>query len=199
MRLARGCQQGTNPVSRRGPGAREKTPQPSNLALPPAYSYDAYIHTSVADGLLQQMLQEAAVEGPILGQQDVLQEVVALLELVPEKQVALRLLSQGWFGEKIGREGEGKGRGVHRWRHRKCSKGWRGRGAQVPNSGWKAWPASSSSFHYNYGSRNDRQYFKPGHERNGEPMPRHLTQPHKVNTSPRKRSRCGFSQDFIER
>lgn len=38
------------------------------------------------------MLQQATVEGPVLGEKNVLQEVVALLELVPEEEVALRLL-----------------------------------------------------------------------------------------------------------
>lgn len=50
------------------------------------------------------MLQQTPVEGPVLGQKNVLQEVVALLELVPEEQVALRL-----FG--VGREGPAKAGG----------------------------------------------------------------------------------------
>ena len=49
------------------------------------------LRTSVADWFLEQMLRKAAVEGAVLGQQNVLEEVIALHELVPEKQVALRL------------------------------------------------------------------------------------------------------------
>lgn len=57
--------------------------------------------TPVADGLLEEMLQQAAVEGLVLGEQHVLQEVVALLQLIPEKQVALRLFVF-WAGANRG-------------------------------------------------------------------------------------------------
>lgn len=108
-----------------------------------------YVCTSVADGLLEQVLQEAAVEGAVLGQQNVLQEVVALLELVPEEQVALRLL-RGWFRGRIGKgrgRGEGglEGWGICRRRQQLLLRKFGGRGAHEATEEREAWPAGSGS------------------------------------------------------
>ena len=63
--------------------------------------------TAIADGFLEEVLQQAPIEGAVGRQQHILQEVVALLKLVPEEEITRRLIIR----PKLSLQRRGRGSG----------------------------------------------------------------------------------------